>query len=293
MALNKITYVDGQTVITASNLNNIQDSIITLENSCVLNSNNAGFHNSIYRGKNLNGVYTIEQICSRISNGTFEDLFIGDYFDITISTAYSANETVRCVLAGFDTYYMNGDISFTNHHAVIVPKNCFNTTASMNSTNTTEGGFIGSDMWKTVLPIYATAINSALNGHLLTHRTLLTNSISTSLNSMAGAGQTGASNNSEWIDTKLSLMNEVQLYGSTALSSSFYDVGCDNLQLPLFRLNPRSKIAGQGRTGDGRMWYWLRAVASSTSFCYCYGYGSANHGRASGSGGVRPLFCIG
>ena len=293
MALNKITYVDGQTVITASNLNNIQDSIITLENSGVLNSNNAGFHNSIYRGKNLNGVYTIEQICSRISNGTFEDLFIGDYFDITISTAYSANETVRCVLAGFDTYYMNGDTSFTNHHAVIVPKNCFNTTASMNSTNTTEGGFIGSDMWKTVLPIYATAINSALNGHLLTHRTLLTNSISTSLNSMAGAGWTGASNNWEWIDTKLSLMNEVQLYGSTALSSSFYDVGCDNLQLPLFRLNPRSTIAGHGGTGDGRMWYWLRAVAGSASFCLCGLAGRASDGFAGNSGGVRPLFCIG
>ena len=151
MALNKVTYVDNQTVITASNLNNIQDSIIALENSGMLNTNNAGFHNSIYRGKNLTGVYTIEQICSRISNGTFDDLFIGDYFDITISTSYTSSETVRCVLAGFDTYYMNGDSSFNSHHAVIVPKNCFSALAPMNSTNTTKGGFIGSNMWKTVL----------------------------------------------------------------------------------------------------------------------------------------------
>ena len=293
MALNKVTYIDNQTVITASNLNNIQDSIIALENSGMLNTNNAGFHNSIYRGKNLNGLYTIEQICSRISSGTFEDLFIGDYFDITISTSYTANETVRCVFAGFDTYYMNGDSSFNNHHAVIVPKNCFSATASMNSTNTTEGGFIGSNMWKTVLPTYATAINSALNGHLLTHRTLLTNSMSSSTPSMAGAGWNGASNNWEWIDTKLSLMNEVQLYGSTILSSSFFDVGCDNLQLPLFRLNPRSKIAGQGGTDDGRMWYWLRAVAASTAFCRCGLDGGAGLGSAGTSGGVRPLFCIG
>lgn len=293
MALNKVTYVDNQTVITASNLNNIQDSIITLENSGMLNTNNAGFHNSIYRGKNLTGVYTIEQICSKISSGTFEDLFIGDYFDITISTSYTSSETVRCIFAGFDTYYLNGDTSFTNHHAVIVPKNCFSATASMNSTNTAEGGFIGTDMWKTVLPTYATAIDSALEGHLLTHRTLLTNSISTSLSSMAGAGWSGASNGWEWIDTKLSLMNEVQLYGSTVLSSSFYDVGCDNLQLPLFRLNPRSKIAGQGGTGDGRMWYWLRAVAGSTTFCLCAYNGLAGYGSASDSLGVRPLFCIG
>lgn len=32
MALTKVTYVDNQTVITAQNLNDIQDSIINLEN---------------------------------------------------------------------------------------------------------------------------------------------------------------------------------------------------------------------------------------------------------------------
>ena len=32
MALNKVNYVDNQTIITAQNLNNIQDSIINLEN---------------------------------------------------------------------------------------------------------------------------------------------------------------------------------------------------------------------------------------------------------------------
>lgn len=290
MALNKVNYVDNQTIITAENLNAIQDSIITME---ALNSNNAGFHNSIYRGKDITSL-GIDTICSRISSGTFEDLYIGDYFDITISSDYTASETVRCVLAGFDTYYMNGDTSFTSHHAVIVPKNCFTATAAMNSTDTTEGGFIGSDMWKTVLPTYATAIkNSAIGSHLLTHRTLLTNSMSSTISSMGGAGWSGAANSWEWIDTELSLMNEVQLYGCTALSSSFYDVGCDNLQLPLFRLNPRSKIAGQGGTGDGRMWYWLRSVASTLGFCRCGYDGDAHHDYASISRGVRPLFCIG
>lgn len=32
MSLNKITYVDGKTIISASNLNAIQDAIIDLEN---------------------------------------------------------------------------------------------------------------------------------------------------------------------------------------------------------------------------------------------------------------------
>ena len=42
---------------------------------------NAGFHNSIFRGKNLGTSITSEQ-WSAISSGTFDDLFIGDYWVI-------------------------------------------------------------------------------------------------------------------------------------------------------------------------------------------------------------------
>lgn len=38
MALTKVTYVDGTTVIRAQNLNDIQDSIIELEEHAVLDS---------------------------------------------------------------------------------------------------------------------------------------------------------------------------------------------------------------------------------------------------------------
>ena len=44
-------------------------------------ADNAAAHNSIYRGKNLTNVYTVDEICKRISDGTFKDLYIGDYFD--------------------------------------------------------------------------------------------------------------------------------------------------------------------------------------------------------------------
>ena len=39
---------------------------------------------TIYRGKDLTNVYSIDEMCRRISKGTFTDLFIGDYFDIEI-----------------------------------------------------------------------------------------------------------------------------------------------------------------------------------------------------------------
>ena len=83
-------------------------------------SDSAAAHNSIYRGKNLTDVYTVDEICQRISTGTFEDLYIGDYFDISITTSLGGTETVRCVLAGFDIMWNNGDTAFTKHHAVIL-----------------------------------------------------------------------------------------------------------------------------------------------------------------------------
>ena len=45
----------------------------------------AASHNAIFRGEDLTGKYTVDQICERISSGTFEDLYIGDYFDITFT----------------------------------------------------------------------------------------------------------------------------------------------------------------------------------------------------------------
>lgn len=261
-------------------------------------ANNAAAHNGIFRGKNLTNVYTVDQIVAKIANGTFEDLYIGDYFDITISTSYTTNEKVRCILAGFDMYWNNGDTAFNRHHAVIVPKNCFNKTAAMNPTNTTVGGFIGSDMWKTILPAYQTALQAALGNHILLHRTLLTNTINADLNSNAGAGFKGASSNWEWIDTYLSLLSEIQVYGSNVFSSSFYDTGCDNLQLPLFALDPTAKVCGKNTTTDGngdggRQWYWLRNVASASGFAGVGYSGASSYNLASNSGGVRPLFCIG
>ena len=46
-----------------------------------LGNQNAGFHNSIYRGKNLGSSVSAEQ-WAQIGAGTFDDMFIGDYWVI-------------------------------------------------------------------------------------------------------------------------------------------------------------------------------------------------------------------
>ncbi len=258
----------------------------------------AAAHNAIFRGRDLTNVYTVDEMCAMISSGTFDDLFIGDYFDKTISTSYTANEAVRFVFAGFDTYLHNGDASLEEHHAAIVPQNAFTAAAKMNSTNTTANGYYGSEMHTTALPAYASAIKSAIGaGHLIKHRDLLTSSASSTGASMAGAGYVGYSNGWAWYDTELCLLSEVQVYGSTVFSSSFYDVGCANLQLPLFALDPAAKVCKLGGTdkanASNRMWWWLKSCASASYFANVGSGGSSNGYGASAAGGVRPLFLIG
>lgn len=265
----------------------------------IAGSTTAGLHNSIYRGVNLKthwGLTTEAQVVSKvttnINNGTFEDLFIGDYFDITINSDVGGSEVVTCVIAGFDIYLNCGDTALTKHHAVIVPKNCFATKSSMNSSNTTVGGYVGSAMYTSILPKYATALQTALDNHIISHRELLTNTINTSAKSGGYGAWDGASSNFTWFDSLIEFMSEPEVYGGRVFGSSGYDVGIAKAQLPLFALNPAMIQANLGNSTT-RQWYWLKAVASSTYFCNVTNYGYASCYSASSSYGVRPRFLIG
>ncbi len=270
--------------------------------------NTASAHNGIYRGANLAQWYTIEQLSAKVQAADWTNLFIGDYFDVTMTTSYKANETVRWQIAGFDTEWGHGDKGTVTtstsdtkfeHHLAMLPRDCFDTYQKMNSTNTTEGGYQGSEMVTTVLPIYAEALKTAIgSSHVLTRRVLRSNAISTSVASGAYAGWTGASSAWAWVDESLGLLNEVQVYGTRVLSSSFYDVGNFDRQLPIFALGQDKLVTGPSITATqtepftawSRYPWWLSSVASSTYFCDVRDYGYANYNSASNAYGVRPLF---
>jgi hypothetical protein len=267
-----------------------------------------------------------------VHDGSFDDLYLGDYFTVTITTDImtkytgaefesgtvyyeatgdtpttrtwaatedatpqsgktyatktSKNENITLMFAGFDYYYNVGDTALTTHHAILIPKDAgFATTAKMNLTNTTAGGYYGSDMHQITLPCYAKSLKTALGNHLLSHKTWLTTTVNTSAPSMAGAGMTGAASASAWETTELQLMNEVQLYGSAVWSSSAYDVGVDNEKLPVFNfISP---------VHFDRYTFWLRSVVSSTYFAGCYYYGHARYSGASDAYSVRPIIVFG
>ena len=56
------------------------------ELNIIIGANNAAAHNSIYRGKNLGTQFTAE-MSANIKNGTFKDMYCGDYLVIN-GTAY-------------------------------------------------------------------------------------------------------------------------------------------------------------------------------------------------------------
>lgn len=229
----------------------------------------AGAHNCIYRGKSLGSSVTAEQWAA-ISDGTFRDLYIGDYWTI-------GDKVYR--IAHFDYWLNFGDTDCSQHHVVIVPDATMYTN-QMNNTDTTEGGYTGSAMYTTNIATAKSTINSAFgSSHILNHRELLINAVT---NGYASGGA--------WMDSTVELMTEQMVYGGKAFGDAThgtnipYSYAIDFQQLALFRLD-KSKICNRSA-------WWLRDVVSTAAFCNVGGNGNCDCYNASGSFGVRPAFGI-
>ena len=246
----------------------------------------AAAHNAIYRGKSLGSSVTAEQ-WQAISNGTFEDLYIGDYWTIG---------GINYRIAAFDYWLHYGDTECTDHHVVIVPDENMlaadgSTTHYMNSANDTTGGYVGSGFYSgtnkdstsntakaTCKSMAQSAFGSA---HILSHREYLTNAITSGY---ASAGS--------WYDSDVEMMNEVMVYGTDfftphnslgATIPNTHTVGTS--QLPLFA-HDHSRICNRAA-------WWLRGVVSSSHFACVASHGSCDYYGASNANiGVRPAFGI-
>ena len=105
---------------------------------------NAGAHNAIYRGECLGTTPTAAQYAA-IDNGSFDDMFIGDYW-------YDPNEGIHWRIAGFNYYQGTGTTNthrVLTNHVVIIPDECIigDTYTDLNNnvqpTVITEQGFGG------------------------------------------------------------------------------------------------------------------------------------------------------
>ncbi len=224
----------------------------------------------MYRCKNLGSYVTPEQFAS-IKDGSFKDLFLGDYWIIN---------GVTWIIADFNYWWNCGDNACTTRHLVIVPDDQLYT-ANMNDTNITTGGYTGSKMYTANLNQAKTMIDAAFGAeHILNHRELLTNAV-----------KDGQPSGGAWFNSTVELMNEPMVYGSyihtPANNGSVipYRYTIDKTQLALMAANPNF-------INPHRHWYWLRDVVSAANFAAVNGHGDASYGSASDVGGVRPVFGI-
>lgn len=224
---------------------------------------------NIYRGAFIGNEVTPEQKAA-IQSGSFDDLFIGDYW---------TRNGKNYLIADMDYWYNTGNTAFTKHHLVMIPEGQMYS-AKMNETNTTAGGYVGSLMYTEGLNQAKETINAAFGDMVLTHREYLTNAVAGNY-AYAGA----------WYDSSVELMNEIMVYGSNIFGNvaNGSAVPCnytiDKQQLALFRLNPKAI--------NKRQTIWLRDVVSSADFAYVLSRGTASCNGASYSIGVRPVFPLG
>lgn len=180
-------------------------------------------HANIYRGKNLGNAITPEQLTA-IRNGTFDDLYVGDYWTIN-GTTYR--------IADFDYFYNFGfggfDFNEKQHHIVVVndvivnnsswPAYNYNSDSDSNYADSTLRSYIQSNVLKTIENDFGT-------NNIIKHYEMF---------------------DSDYYFTKVELLDCIKIFGYRCNSSSYEPNGIYhqwNTQLALFRLNRGMIVAG-------------------------------------------------
>ena len=238
-------------------------------------------HANIFRGQNL-GALNAAHIAN-IQNGTFRDMFIGDYFTINGSSY---------VIADINYKKGHGDNISLGNHLLLMPTDWSKTptqtlapdgktTHYMNDTDTTAGGFAGTKLYKTYLPQIQQKLEADFGSHLVQFREVVSTHVDDS----------GAPDQAEWRDAKAMIPSEAMIFGTMVngnnKNGSWYNVGDDACQLALMRLNSEERNFHRSNI-------WLRDIHSASEFASAGIYGDSNSNGASTAWiGVRAFFLIG
>lgn len=231
-----------------------------------------GYRRNIYRGKNLGSSVTPEQ-WETIRTGAFDNLFIGDYWDI---------DGVKWNIVDFN-YFLNV-WSETNKtwlrtpHVVIMPNGRIGGNAKMNDTDTNSGGYVSAAIRSYLNGDVKTAIYNIFgSGHILKVPRNFSNGANTS-------GVTGMIA----VDSEVDLPSTGMITGTSyqAYSSSFIG-NAETQQFALCRLY-------QNFTYLTGLSCWTCDVGINNRFFAIDGGGPLSiSGRlAYQQNGVRPVFSI-
>lgn len=220
----------------------------------------AGFspemHRNIFRGRCLGESITAGQLAV-IRDGSFADLYVGDYWEIN-GTKYRIADVNYWKNVGYPE-----SEKVQKPHILIVPDTVLGS-GQMHTSNSTYGGYRNSEMKSTRLNNIAKTLPDTFKSLLLTHRMF---------------------SDGAWINASVDLMSEVMVHGTYICTDNSNKQTSDTQQLALFRLAPELKTIGVN--------YWLRNVAGSQTYTLISQYGDASSDMATSTYGVRPVFAVG
>lgn len=283
--------IDGQTQLTVENALNALNVFINTVAGAGAYVSAAPMHRNIFRGRCLNGDrntlypttpfpdapkftglgYSIAEILAMITDGSFRDVWTGDYF-----IDFNDNNRVYRIL-DLDAYYNRGYRTVVNkHHIVVVPDNAMDKTP-WNSSGNTSGGYPSSTIRSVMEGASVQGKFESFFGssHLIPMEALLP----------AGKSNWAWSQDFSGWTPKTLPITEVEVYGSSVFGNG-YQTGTGCSQLAGFKLEPRLAV---GMRYD----YWLMSIDSSSNACLVDSGGVANNGGVTLSLGCRPRVLIG
>ena len=171
-------------------------------------------HRNIFRGQYLGESITAEQLAT-IRDGSFKDLYIGDYWERD-GTIYRIADINYWKNVGYPE-----SEKVQKPHILIVPDTVLGS-GQMNTSNSTAGGYRNSSMKAARLVQIADSLPDAFKNILISHRIF---------------------SDGTWITASIDLMNEVMVHGTYICTDNSNKQTSDTQQLSLFRLCPELKVS--------------------------------------------------
>lgn len=205
---------------------------------------------------------SVAALHNALANNDYSNIYLGDWFKLKVN--------------GLDTMFVVSDLcpDNTNSYGQIGLLVIFNSLyqPTMNTTDSTDGGFQNSTMYNTTLPALASTLasDSVLGSRLVSRYYLATSSIDTTQTNVRAPMLSGVSASCGAVSSTVCLPSEVEFLGFPALSSSYYDCQCGK-QIPLFQtisVGAVMEYLASTSVASFSMpnYVWTRSIASSRGY---------------------------
>ena len=323
-----VAVAEGYTGTKAQWLNSLKaagELTTLLGRTEILNYHSAGAHKALYRGKNLGNTLTNAQSAA-IRAGTFEDLYPGDYWEMTTPYTYYVATSDTTAKNG-KTYFadVNGtalatqptvgdDISEAGYYEAVTATATVNWRIADLDYYLRSGDNVDLQTHHAVIVPDTNLYTARMNPTNITEGAYVGSEMYTKnlarakalITAAFGAGhilthraylqnavKDGKPSGGAWLNSAVELMTESMVYGGRHFSSGSQDGGDTIYNRYTLDKTQLNLFRHRPDLISNRQWYWLRDVVSGACFAAVDSIGYAAFIIASNSGGgVRPAFLI-